>query len=353
MATSGNSTPATIYDVAAAAGVSIATVSRVLSRPDVVAQQTRSKVEAAIAELDYVPTGSARSLAARHNGALGLVLPELTGPYYSELLMGFEAAAATAGQTVLLMLTRAKEDLPGALRQLAAKVDGLAIFGSMGVPEQVLTSLSRTVPVIVIAGRPAAGVEVVTAENRGSAKTLTSHVIDHGRSRLLFIGDPDSAPDISDRYAGFVDAHVGRSIRTAPPAVAIPFVEAEGVAIADAVAAGTIDADALVCANDELALAVVHRLKSLGVNVPGDVAVVGYDDVMAARYVDPGLTTVRQPVREIGSLVAARLRDRIGGAAPHPEATVLPTDLVVRSSCGCADAEPLAVAGDISGNHSC
>ncbi len=329
----------TIYAVAEAAGVSIATVSRVLSRPDMVAADTRTRVQAAVADLDYVPAGSARSLAVRQNEAHGLVLPELSGPYYSELLMGYEAAAANAGQSVLLMLAHGKSDIVRAVRRLAAKVDGIAVLGAVGLPGRVLTGLAATIPMMVIAGDQAAGVESVTAENRSSTMSLTRHLMDHGRRRLHFVGDPDSAPDVRDRYAGFVDAHAGNRPgadgQPATPAIGTPFVEAEGARIAEDIVAGRLDADALVCANDELALSVIHRLKQLGLRVPSDVAVVGFDDVMAARYVEPGLTTVRQPVRELGSLIATRLHDRIGGAPARSTPTVLPTELVIRQSCGC------------------
>lgn len=344
MTTSKHRSPATIYAVAREAGVSIATVSRVLSHPDVVAAHTRAKVRAAIADLDYVPAGSARSLAVRQNEAHGLVLPELSGPYYSELLMGYEAAAADAGQSVVLMLAFGKTDLVRAVRKLAAKVDGIAVLGSIGLPGNVLAGLVRNIPVIVIAGDPGAGIEAVNAENRSSTMALTRHLMDHGRSKLLFLGDPHSAPDVRDRYAGFVDAYAGdtrvsgrRSAASdrAPAAVEMAFVESEGARIAEEIASGRLDTDALVCANDEVALAVIHRLKQLRLRVPADVAVVGFDDVMAARYVEPGLTTVRQPVRELGSLIATRLHDRIGGAPARSTPTVLPTELVIRQSCGC------------------
>jgi LacI family transcriptional regulator len=344
MAMSKHPSPVTIYAVAEAAGVSIATVSRVLSRPDVVAAHTRARVRSAIADLDYVPAGSARSLAVRQNEAHGLVLPELSGPYYSELLTGYEAAAADAGQSVVLMLAFGKTDLVRAVRNLAAKVDGIAVLGSIGLPGPVLAGLVRSTPVMVIAGDPADGIEAVNAENRSSTMALTRHLMDHGRSKLLFLGDPQSAPDVRDRYAGFVDAYAadarvgGRRSRAsdrAPAPIAMAFVESEGARIADEIATGRLDADALVCANDEVALAVIHRLKQLGLRVPADVAVVGFDDLMAARYVEPGLTTVRQPVRELGSLIATRLHDRIGGAPARSAPTVLPTELVIRQSCGC------------------
>ena len=181
------------------------------------------------------------------------------------------------------------------------------------------------------------GVEAISAENPDSARRLTEHLLDHGRSRLLFVGAVDMAPDVRERYAGFVAAHRDRGLAPAEP-VPAEFREHEGAALADLLLSGELSADAVFCGNDELALALMARLVDGGVDVPGDVAVVGWDDVMTARYVRPGLTTVRQPVRELGALAADRLYDLVNGATPRPHRQVLPTELVLRTSCGCRPA---------------
>lgn len=325
---------ATIYSVAELAGVSIATVSRVLQGAGTVSSKTTEKVLAAVDQLNYVPLGAARSLAVRQHEAHGLVLPELSGPYYSELLMGFESRAADLGQSVTLMLTDGKADLARAVRQLATRVDGLAVFGSAAMPPPVARALHGQKPVIMITGEPQDGIESVGAENAHSSEELTEHVLAHGRTRLVFVGDPDGAPDIHERHAGFVAAHRARGLQPAEP-VRVPFREGEGEAVAERILTGEIDADAVVCANDELALSIMSRLQDAGRDVPGDVAVVGWDDVMASRYVRPGMTTVRQPVRELGALAADRLHQRAQGGA-LAERQVLPTQVIIRGSCGCA-----------------
>ncbi|TQM57183.1 LacI family DNA-binding transcriptional regulator [Humibacillus xanthopallidus] len=331
---------ATIYSVAERAGVSIATVSRVLQGRAVVSEATRQKVLEAVDALHYVPLGAARSLAVRHHEAYGLVIPELTGPYYSELLMGFETRAAELGQSVILLLANGKSDVPSAVGHLATRVDGIAVLGSAAVPPTLTRALRGRKPVVVIAGSSSdvpggERVELVAAENVHSSEQLTAHVLDHGRSRLLYVGDPAPAPDISERYAGFVAAHTARGLDPAEP-VRVPFLESEGVAVADRILSGELEADALVCANDELALSIMTRLQDAGRDVPGDIAVVGWDDVMTSRYVRPGMTTVRQPVHELGVLAAERLHQRVDGAAPLPAPVVLPTEVVLRGSCGCA-----------------
>ena len=325
---------ATIYSVAEHAGVSIATVSRVLQGAGTVSSRTTQKVLDAVEELNYVPLGAARSLAVRQHEAHGLVLPELSGPYYSELLMGFESRAAELGQSVTLMLTDGKADLARAVRQLATRVDGLAVFSSAAMPPAVARALHGQKPVIIVAGEPQDGIESVGAENARSAEELTEHVLGHGRTRLVFVGDPDGAPDIHERHAGFVAAHRARGLEVAEP-VRVPFREGEGEKVAERVLAGDLEADALVCANDELALSIMSHLQDAGRDVPGDLAVVGWDDVMASRYVRPGMTTVRQPVRELGALAAERLHQRVQGAPPLAERQVLPTRVIIRGSCGC------------------
>lgn len=320
---------ATIYSVAARAGVSIATVSRVLQGSLTVAERTRQKVLEAADQLNYVPSGAARSLAVRHHETQGLVLPELGGPYYAELLVGFETRAAELQQSVILMLAGTKKDLDQALRQLATRVDGIAVLGA--VPPHVGRGSK---PVVIIAGEAQPGVEAIGAENVDSARQLTEHLFEHGRTRLLFIGDTEAATDLRERYEGFAAAHRARGLDPAEP-VRVAFRERDGTEFAERLLAGEFEADALVCGNDELALAIMKTLIDGGVEVPRDIAVVGWDDVMTARYVRPGLTTVRQPVHELGALAAERLHELATGADPDPERRVLPTQVVIRSSCGC------------------
>ena len=235
------------------------------------------------------------------------------------------------------MLADGKADLARAVRQLATRVDGhrRARLGRHAA-EAVARGPARSKPVVIIAGTPQPASSACGAENASSAEQLTEHVLAHGRTRLLFVGDPDGAPDIRERYAGFVAAHRARGPR-AGRAGPRPVPRGGGRRPSPSGSSpASIEADALVCANDELALASWPTCRTPACDVPGDIAVVGWDDVMAARYVRPGLTTVRQPVRELGVLAAdapARARLRRGRPARSP--SVLPTEVVIRGSCGC------------------
>ena len=182
---SGPPAGATIYSVADRAGVSIATVSRVLQGSPLVSEKARTKVLQAARELNYVPLAAARNLAVRQHEAHGLVLPELAGPYYSELLMGFESRAAALGQSVVLMLAADKPDLGRAVSQLATRVDGLAMLASAAIPDAVVRSVHGRKPVVVISGDVHhEGIDSVSAENLESAHELAAHLFGHGRKAL-------------------------------------------------------------------------------------------------------------------------------------------------------------------------
>ncbi len=208
----------TIYSVAEAAGVSIATVSRVLQGTGAVSERTRDKVLEAIDRLDYMPLAAARSLAVRQHEALGLVLPELDGPYFSELLTGFEEAAAELELSVVLALVDRDRLLDAArFTRLAAGVDGVAVLGGL-LPDDVLLRASRQKPLLVLAGTATPGLEQLAAENRTSAEELTAHLLDlHARTRPVFAGDPDIAPDVRQRYEGFARALTERGLEVPEP----------------------------------------------------------------------------------------------------------------------------------------
>ncbi|MEV6281652.1 LacI family DNA-binding transcriptional regulator [Kribbella sp. NPDC051770] len=338
--------PATIYDVAALAQLSIATVSRVLQGTGPVSAKARARVDQAAHELNYVPLRAARSLAVQRHEAHGLVLPDLAGPFYGDLLMGYERWAGEHGQSVVLTVTHGNPDPSRTVRDLASRVDGVVVHGNaLGL--EVIRDLKRAnVPVVVVAHPPVTGCDSVRTESAASAEELTARLLDHRRRELLFVGDPASSYDVSERYAGFAKAMSARGL-SAPEPERVPLTEAAGTALAETLLKATGGGgrpEGLVCANDELALALLKGLRAGGVAVPEDVVVTGWDDVMAARYVSPGLTTVRQPMAELGRLAAQRLHERVTGERTRARNDVLPTELVLRDSCGTAPGDGTATA---------
>jgi LacI family transcriptional regulator len=329
----------TIHTVARRAGVSTATVSRVLKGTAPASESTRQKVFAAARELSYSPPARSRPSAATRRDAYGIVLEDLDSSYFCELVMGFESAAADRGQGVALFVARRRHDASDALHALARRVDGLAI-GANTVPDSVVQDLSRDLPVVLLARQDVAGTDSVRAANLPNAALLTAHLLGHGRSHLVFVGDPDSSRDVAERYSGFRTAHIVADVPLRRPPLRVPLVEGAGIQVADEILRRRVKVDGLVCANDDVALAVVKRLKDNGAHLPDDLAVVGWDDVLAARYITPALTTVRAPIRDLGRLAAERLAARVGGVDPLGQAHVLPSQMVVRSSCGCPVLSP-------------
>ena len=323
----------TIRDVAQHAGVSIATVSRAMREPAVVSPQTRERVQRAVDELAFVPSQLGRQLAERRYAANGIVFPDLSGPYYAEVVLGYEEVTAELGRSVLILSTNGRAGAAELVHQLAGRCDGLVVFGRT-VPDEVLERLAeRGTPLVLLARTPLPGADrtdTVNAENTDSAHALAGHLADAGARTVTFVGDPGLSPDLAERLEGLRQGAVARGLDVT---VHQPRAMDEG---AGAVVAAELSAlprglpDALACANDELALGLVTALRERGVRVPEDVLVSGWDDVMAARYA--GLTTVRQPMRDLGGTAARLLDERISGIRSTPTHLVLPTELVVRAT---------------------
>jgi LacI family transcriptional regulator len=324
---------ATIYAVAERAGVSIATVSRALRGSSLVTQATRERVEQAARELNFRPSRSARSLAEGRNAANGIVFPDLSGPYYAEVVLGYEEAAAELGRSVLILATRGRVNADDQVRDLAGRVDGLVVMGQTIGDDAVREIAATGLPVVLLARPRIDDLATIAAESHRAATELTDHLIAHGHRRFAFLGDPDASYDVAERWNGMREALASKQI--APPAepVRCGFDEVAGEAAADRALRNDTRPDVLVCANDEIALGALLAAERRGLAVPDELAVTGWDDIMAARHVRPALTTMRQPMRELGAHAARALDARIeGGSAPALD--VLPTALTVRSSCG-------------------
>lgn len=327
--------PATIYEVAERAGVSISTVSRVLRKSVPVAESTREKVLAAVAELRYVPTGAASSLARKRQPTLGLVLPHLEGEYYAELLIGFELAAADLGYSVGLTLANPRSDAREAVYTLAERVEGLAFMARSAASDDLISELSGPRAVVTVARAAVRGVPAVFSGNRASAYDLVTHLVESGRRRPLFVGVPERGSDMEGRHHGYLEAMADAGFHPAD-ALKVPLGEAGGKRAAQMLLADGLKHDALVCGNDLMAVALLAELTEAGIRVPDDVAVTGWDDIHAARYVVPGLTTVSQPMRQLGRMAVEHLHARLTGESDPPEFVVLSSHVVYRGSC-CVD----------------
>ena len=325
---------ATIYQVADLAGVSIATVSRVLRGTAPVASRTRQRVLVAVDELGYRPSQPARSLAEGRHAANGIVFPDLSGPYYAEVVLGYESVAAELGSSVLILSTHGRSrEAPDLVVDLASRVDGLVLLGRTVDDGLVAEIAADGTPVVTVARAPLPGVGALCTENRSSARGLATHLVGHGYCNAHFLGDVDSSFDAHERWQGMNEAFAELGC-PAPRQVPCAYDEEHGRAAAADLLAEPDRPDALVCANDEIALGALLAAEAMGLRVPDDVALTGWDDVMAARYSRPGLTTVRQPMRELGAMAARRLHEHVTGERREVAHEVLPTRLVIRASCG-------------------
>ncbi len=321
----------TIRDVARQAGVSIATVSRVMRESEGVRDATRVRVLAAAAALEYTPSQLGRQLAERRHAANGIVFPDLSGPYYAEVVLGYEAVAAELRRSVLILSTHGRSDAEAAVREMAGRCDGLVILGRTVSDAAVLHLAARRTKLVLVARPPIGSVDSVNAENHASARTLTQHLLSEGVRTLRFVGDPVASPDVAERWEGVQAAFRQAGAGRIPELVTVDELDEEsGAAVATAALATDDLPDAFVCANDELALGLLGQLKAAGVDVPGTVMVTGWDDVMAARYA--GLTTVRQPMRQLGATAARLLDELIVEERTEPRHELLQTELVIRSS---------------------
>jgi LacI family transcriptional regulator len=189
----------------------------------------------------------------------------------------------------------------------------------------------------VLVGRSAiVGCDGVVSESTDTATELTRHLIDtHHRRRLVFVGDPARSSDVAARHAGFRRALTDSGLEPVAEPLRVPYTEQGGGSAVALVLSLPIPPDGLVCANDEVALALGAGLRNRGIPVGNDLSLSGWDDVTAARYVTPGLTTARQPVREMGGRAAELLHRRVRGPQGSVGQHVLPTQVVIRQSCGC------------------
>lgn len=319
--------------------MSAATVSRVARGVGQVSEETRRRVLAVIERHDFRPSRLGHGLAKRSHGALGIVFPGLSGPYYSEVIGGFEEEAVRAQLAVIILGTHLLRESDELVRDTAARVDGLAVMGGV-LPDVVVDRLwDRGDSVVLLASRPRVGIPTVRVENVSAFDRLTRHLlIDHRHERLTFVGDPGSSPDASYRWQGFEQAH--RHARLAAPAepVRVGLTQSDGFIAVNRLLATGPPPRALVCVNDETAIGAVLALLDMGHRVPQDVAVTGFDDIPMAGLPVSGLTTVHQPMRELGRETARLLLREIEGGGPAAVDRVLETQLVIRGSCGCGTA---------------
>jgi LacI family transcriptional regulator len=329
---------ATLRDVAGAAGVSIATVSRILTGARPSAPATRERVLTAAAELDYRPSGPARALKLQKSRTLGLLVTDIENPYFPEIVRAVEDAAHERGFAVLLC--NATEDPRRELAYinllLERRVDGIIVAASrVGARHAALLARAPVPVVLVNSEAPRSGLPAITSDNRGGARLAAEHLIGLGHRRIGHITAPPANAAAALRLRGVRDAvH-----RAGIAADELQLAEGDGHVAGGERAMSELLSRApavtgVVCYNDLTAIGALRAVAAAGCSVPGDISLVGFDDIDLAQWTDPPLTTIAQQKAEMGRWAFARLAEpgSMAGAGDDARTIRLATRLVVRAS---------------------
>lgn len=351
--------PATMKDVALLAGVSTGLASMALAGSSRVASTTRETVHRAAEQLDYVPNSTGRALRSQRLGAIAVVIPHssqhvFSHPYFTEVLQGVTDVANSHDLTVVLSTSRQEEDEEAAYLKVlrSRRADGVIVAAAAMKDRNVARLASSGYPVVFLGRDPGdARITTIGVDDRAAAEQATAHLIGfHQLHRVAHLTGPlahQSAADKLDGYRAALHRHN------------LPFDERlviQGDYSQESAfhACGRLlDAgdriDGLFAANDEMALGCLEALHHRHLEVPGDVALVGFDDIGLAKLVQPALTTVHQPMTEIGRVAAEQLIRMLNGDVTEPAHIEIPTEIIIRSSCGCQPRrEAPAYAGSLT-----
>jgi LacI family transcriptional regulator len=327
----------TIADVAKRAGVSKMTVSRVINHSGYTSQETRERVEQAVAELGYVPNVLARSLRFKKTRTIALVLTDITNPFFTTLARGVEDAASEQGFSVIFCNTDESEvDEAEYLNVLVQKqVDGLLWVPASCASKSAVFLQDRSVPFVVLDRRlPDVRVDTVRCDSEQGAYELTHHLITLRHRRIAILSGPPEVTTSADRVAGYRRA-LGEVDISEMRVYYGPFTQAGGYHMMHEALVVDPPPTAILAANNFIAIGAVQALREAGLCVPEDVSLVTFDDLPYAAVFEPFLTVANQPAYEMGRLATALLLQRLSGEGPPDvQQIILPMELIVRRSSG-------------------
>ncbi len=329
----------TIKDVAREAGVSVATVSRVWTDADCVSPETRQRVAEVAARLGYSPHGAARSLITRTTFALGVLLPDLYGEFFSEIIRGIDHVVRAAGYHILVSSSHeSKDEIDAALRSMRGRVDGMIIMSSDLEAQRTLRTLQGSFPVVLLNGdAESKAFDTITIENHEGARAMTRHLVARGHRRIAMIAGPERNHDAAERLRGYRTTLTENRIELDESLVVQgDFSELSGHLAVTQLLALESRPTAIFAANDSMAIGALSALRENDLRVPHDMAVAGFDDIPLARYMNPPLSTVHVDISQLGARAAALLLLSLQkNGRPHQHLQ-LSTTLVIRASCGGA-----------------
>ncbi len=325
----------TIRDVARRANVSVATVSRALNGHANVAEAVRSRVLGIVEELRYSPHHAARSLSSRRTHTIGVVLPDLHGEFFSELMRGIDQVARECGLHLLVSSYHGHPEEQGAaLRAMRGRVDGLLVMSPyVGNADFLRDNLSASLPAVLMNSHlPDAGYCALGIDNHDGARRMMRHLVDSGYRRIAFIAGPEDNFDAHERLRGYREALAEMLPLAKPWVVPGDFDEASGHRAGRELLAADKRPDAVFAANDMMALGCLFAFNQAGVQAPDDIAIAGFDDIPLARYVHPSLTTMRVDIAELGGQALRTLLDRTDGVASGSSPPLFAPELIIRGS---------------------
>lgn len=338
--TQRSSARATITDVAKLAGVSISTVSRVVNDTQVVDPELARRVQTAVSQLNYRPNAAASQLKSRRTQTIGLILPEIGGTYFAEMLRSIEGTVTHNGFSLLIYSTHGqdKEQTETGLPVGSHNTDGLLIFADSVSDKEIIQLHKQGFPQVLLHRSPPENINIpmVTIENKSGAYQMVSHLIEqHDCQKIAFLSGPKEHEDASWREQGYRQALADHGLIFDPALVAPGDFDDETAktAVLSWLTAG-VELDAIFAGDDTAAFGAISALNQMGKKIPDDIVVVGFDDLPLSQYVSPALTTVHAPITATGRLAVEKLLCLIQ-SKPVNQTTLLPTELIIRRSCGC------------------
>lgn len=331
----------TIKDVAREANVSIATVSRVINGKDKVKEETRVKIMNAIEKLNFIPDYNARTMVQKKTKMIGFMPPELANGYWSELSDVIQHDLWKKGYALLVTSHNMEEDKIISILDLFLErnVDGI-ILGPLAkkknekISNSIEHLLNRDVPIVTLQGTSIQGVTSVDVDNRGGAMSVVQYLLDSGRQQIAFVGTVNSS---REREFGYRNALMINHMPINEEIIILADYNGDFTTFGYNAAYKLVESkqkfNAIFCGNDLIAYGVIRALKELGIAIPEDVSIVGFDDISASSLRSPMLTTIKQPIKEIGSTVVDVLLEQMeSGKKTITKKIVLPTELMIRET---------------------
>lgn len=335
----------TIKDVAREAGVSIATVSRVFNNVGPVDQETQKRVRVIARKLKYVPNAAGRSLSTKRTDAIGLILPDLFGEFFSEVLRGSDQTVQQSRYHLVVSSSHNnREEIRAALTMMRGRVDGLVVMSPQIDSDTLNETLPQSLPVVLLNCHVKSNrFDALNIDNIGGAYSMTRHLLSHGHRMIAILTGTEDNVDAAERLQGYSAALNEAGIRIEPELrIEGTFSEASGYEAARILLSRSPRPTAIFASNDSMAIGALSALRDAGVQVPEEIALAGFDDIPIASYLTPTLTSVQVGIHQLGVKAIETVLHAVRNQNVHKKQQILlPTALSLRESCGCANQQQM------------